>query len=250
MDERSIQKLNTARWRMPARETLLTRMDEAIFSLALHDEIPDIRFVDDVEPQGAETGCRETIADCDGYRVHVEVVPSGDEARVGDTYAPLGWFAVDRSHWSWHIGAKPIIGDKCWAFDPPILSSGRVWTSWDVNDPADAAKPAFQRKVWRILGRITTNRLKSGTPLSNTLEWGSDFMTMAHAKRQGGLMVWAGHHALEWCAAGGPRRMLDGAFRPCDDWSPPADPWYQGLRRRAEERYGPQFGLPPEKELG
>lgn len=248
MDELSVQQLNTARWRMPGRETLLTRMDEAIFSLALREDIPDICFLDDEDPEASETRCRNTIADCDGYRVRAEVAARGQMVRVADTHAPLGWFVVDRSSWKWHVGWRPIAGNKRLAFDPPILTCGRIWTSWDANNRADAAKPGFQRKVWRILGRVATNRLKSGTPLSNTLEWGSDVTTMAEAKRYGMLRTWAGHHALEWCAAGGPRRMLDGAFRPCDDWAPPSDPWYQRLRRRAEELYGPNFGLPPEVE--
>jgi hypothetical protein len=247
MDEQTIEKLNTARWRMPGRETLMTRMDEAIFSLALRDEIPHICFIDDAEPDGTGNCVCETIADCKGFRARAEVVASNDAAGTGNAPAPLGRFVFERSHWSWHVGRAPIADDKRWAFDPPILTSGRIWASWDANDPADAAKPVFQRKVWRILACVTTNRLKMSTPLSAKLQWGSDVMTMADAKRQGRLATWAGHHALAWCAAGGPRRMLDGALRPCDDWAPPQDAWYQRLRRQAEERYGADFGLPPER---
>lgn len=128
-----------------------------------------------------------------------------------------------------------------------MLTSGHLSATWNEAYAAHAVVPVFQREVWRILERVAVNRLKGGTPLSNT--WGCDVVNMADAKLKGTCLVWAGHHALEWCAAGGPRRMLDDAFRPCDDWAPPSDPWYQSLRRRAEERYGPDFAVPPEEEF-
>jgi hypothetical protein len=227
------------RWRKPSREIAMTRMDEAIFSLALGEEFPGITF-EDIEPSvRAAPILRDSIADCNSPVVRGEV--------PAPPRSPTGWFQINRSSWRWVFGRT--VGDNArFAFDPPTLTGGWIATGWDLNDPAHRAMPAFQRKVWRIVERLTTNRLKTGTPRSNTLEWGSDIVTMAEAKRQNLLLVWAGHHALEWCAAGGARRMLVGAFRPCDDWAPPQDPWYLRLRRRVEERYGTDFGLPSAPE--
>lgn len=146
-----------------------------------------------------------------------------------------------RSRWIWQLGYVPADDDR-FAFDPPTLGEGSISALWIGDDPRYALVPAFLRGVWRILARLTTNKLKGGAPLTNILHRGTDRLLMAEA---GARAVWVGHHALEWCAAGGARRMLDGKWRPCDDWAPPGNVWYQRLRRRVEERYGPGFGLPP-----
>ena len=91
---------------------------------------------------------------------------------------------------------------------------------------------AFVNKLWRLLNRLMTNRLKSAMRLERH--------TMAEAK--GGVM-WAGHHALQWCREG-ERRMVNGSLVPCDDWALPDDDWYQDLYRRVVDRYGPDFGDP------
>jgi hypothetical protein len=59
-----------------------------------------------------------------------------------------------------------------------------------------------------------------------------------------GSEIWLGHHALEWSRQN-PRRMLSGGFRASDDWEVPQNEWYQSLRRRVDEKYGPELGEPP-----
>jgi hypothetical protein len=219
------------RWpllRKRQRELVMTRMDEAILSEALRDTYPVVEFLDG-------EARRESLADCRLTTVKI---------RVREPDSVSGWLEFGRSRWLWdlrRLGVEP----RQLSFDAPMLMSGDIFAGWDERNPADAFVPELQRKTWRIIARIATNQLKGGTVLSNILEWGSDVVTTADARRQNPWSVWAGHHALEWCAAGGPRRMLDGVFRPCDDWAPPQGAWYQGLRRRVEERYGPDFGLPP-----
>jgi hypothetical protein len=39
--------------------------------------------------------------------------------------------------------------------------------------------------------------------------------------------------------------MLAGAYRVCDDWQVPQTQWYQSLRWRVEERFGPDFDDTP-----
>jgi hypothetical protein len=154
----------------------------------------------------------------------------------------LSWLATppERNLWfipsEWDWGPRHILAK--WAWDPPTLSEGWIWGGfW----PEDKNQIAFIRRVWRIIERISTNRYNAGHPLGNAMMNGDEAL-MAESK--GGL-TWIGHHALEWSRDGGPRRMLDGKFRPCDDWMPPQDEWYQSLRRAVFDRYGPEFGRPP-----
>jgi hypothetical protein len=233
MDKGEDEPAILPRWQMRERQVLMTRMDEAIFSEALRDAVPAIRIREDIETPTPGSVNRDSVAACTSCIVHVD---------AGGDGAPLGSLLVLRSRW---VFAYPHIDASRLAYDLPTLASGTISTTWDANDPADLQKPKLQRTVWRLLERIATNRLKLGTPHTNTLIRGNDRLTMAEAAPKNGWGLWAGHHALEWCAAGGVRRMLDGGCRPCDDWWPPQNAWYRALRRRVEERYGPDFGLPP-----
>lgn len=42
------------------------------------------------------------------------------------------------------------------------------------------------------------------------------------------------------------RPIIDGSRRPADDWRFPDDPWLLDLRRRVIERFGPDYGAPPQ----
>ncbi|MCP4328448.1 MAG: hypothetical protein GY791_08430 [Alphaproteobacteria bacterium] len=98
------------------------------------------------------------------------------------------------------------------AFDDPTLEEGWI-TSWFDRD--DLAEKAFVRKIWRILDKMTCRDYKveyphTGQALGDTI---SD--------------VRAGHDALRWCGQG-KARMLNGLWRPWDDWEFPNLPWYDG----------------------
>jgi hypothetical protein len=89
-------------------------------------------------------------------------------------------------------------------------------------------------KVWNILSKVATNRVKSGI----------DRERVVLSENAGGGDIWAGHHMLKWCAAA-PRRMLDGSKIPCDDWKFPDSPWYQNLYTRAVAMFGQEIGGAP-----
>ena len=148
-------------------------------------------------------------------------------AGTGDPGAPIWVLAHARgtvhyrpSPWFRGLAGRP---EASWAFALPTLEPGRLDVSADAADP-DA--PAFVRTVWRALRRVATNRLKSGLD--------SGPLALA-ACRGGGL--WAGHHALERCRAA-PRRLIAGAWGPCDDWTAPDTAWHRAARARAVERVG------------
>jgi hypothetical protein len=246
-DEPEADDLRTS---IRGRWVLLTRRDEAILSEALRSVFPSMVVMDHDQWFDPKPAVRASLAECQQSGA-VEVPYSRDWRPVAVPNGTVsGWYRLANpcvrrlryapSRWLWKA-AYTSRDDARFAFDFPTLQSGTVAAFWDEEDPQEEGG-AFQQVVWRLLARVTTSRLKTGTPLSNELMRGSDRLLMAEADRQD---VWAGHHALEWCAAGGSRRMLDGCFRPCDDWAPPTDRWYVTLRRKVEARYGPDFGDPP-----
>jgi hypothetical protein len=250
MDDLGEPVADDLRTSIRGRWVLLTRKDEAILSEALRTVFPSMVVVDHEYWFAPEPAIRRSIAECQRS--------AAVEFPYSATWRPLavphdyyvGWHRLANpcvrrlryapSRWVWRAGYTRE-DDARFAFDFPTLQAGTIAAYWDEEDPREEGR-AFQRIVWRLLVRIATSRLKTGTPLGNELMRGSDRLLTAEAERR---EIWAGHHALEWCATGGPRRMLEGSFRPCDDWSPPQNSWYQALRRKVDERYGPDFGNPP-----
>lgn len=246
----NFEELTELRWKTRQRDVILTDRDEALLSEALRAEFPAVVFYETAAGDPPSVRTLHAIPESTGV-VHACVPSNADEVPhfLPDATALGGYIlrgspraiSMVRCDWLWSFGYSPEDTAR-FAFDPPTRTVGWITASWAPAHPSFAEVPAFVRRVWRVLARLTTNKLKSGTPQMNILERGSDRLLVAEA---GGVSVWAGHHALEWCAAGGVRRMLDGKWRPCDDWAPPDDAWYQNLRRRVEQRYGPGFGLPP-----
>lgn len=206
------------RQRTRARAICFVERDELIFSLALKDEFPDIQFV--AKHSEAMGGGRPivNIAVSDSDVVDVEL--------GAGPWHPH--FRVLRSRWGW---GWPWIAPERWGWDPPTLGEGLVGTSYRVGDEQTRL---FGVRVWRLLGKVATNKVKGGTPATNAF-YGGDRRLMSESK---GGNIWCGHHALAWCQAGGSRRMLTGCFRPCDDWEVPTNAWYQNLMRRATETEG------------
>jgi hypothetical protein len=201
------------RERTQSRETLFIEPDEAIFSLALTDEFPDITFTaHHPDVLGGNHPCGSiALSDSDIVYVHIGPITANR------------YLHILRSRWGW---GWPWIAPERWSWDPPTLGHGVISTSHVIGD--EEAR-LFGVRVWRILGKIATNKLKGGTPETNAY-YGGDRKLMSESK---GGMYWAGHQALAWCRAGGERRMLDGLIRPCDDWEVPQNAWYQDLVRRA-----------------
>jgi hypothetical protein len=124
------------------------------------------------------------------------------------------------------------------------LEAGDIARVWSPDLPEHEIVPSFLRQVWKLIGKMSTSRVRPGHPKTDQMfgEAGGG-TSQAPAFKS---LTWCGHHALEWCKAGGARRMLDGWYRPCDDWEVPKNAWYQRLKAMVEERYGRDFGNPPE----
>lgn len=240
------------RWptRFKYRVLVLLRKDEAIFSEALRRSFPNVVFLS----KSGDRVC-SSIPDAAGHRVSIMFpeelswcpVPAFDPV-TGDRSGFVGlsenrWLSYGRGHWDWNLGSGPPRRDQL-AYDPPTPMWGNIQGSYDVLDPEKETFFRITRKVWRIIERIATNRVKFGHPLGSELE-GRGRQTMADAI---GHDEWFGHCALEWCRDGirkGERRMLCATRRPADDWEVPSDPWYQALRRTVEEKYGDALRDPP-----
>jgi hypothetical protein len=119
----------------------------------------------------------------------------------------LPWgFRYLPSMWNWRVG-----GGR-WAFEAPTLEHGSLQAAYKKGDTDEKR---FVDKLFRVLGKVTTNWLHMDVPA----EWAGNVKAE----------TWAGFDALRWCAER-PRRRLDGIFKPATDWSFPDDHrWYQGL---------------------
>lgn len=222
------------------RMTVMDAFDEAMLSFALRELNPRIRFVSGVGTfLSAEMIEGRSIPESDASVAWVYFPPPNwiprFEAMDADATIhqlanpPIPGLHVIRSKWSW--GEKRAPHAK-WAFSLPTLLSGRI-TCYFNPDSADDR--AFQRRIWRLLDRLLTSRLRAEHVRSGTVYYDG---------LKGGA-TWAGHHALEWCSQA-PDRMLDGCRRPADDWCFPDDPWLLDLRRRVIECFGLDYGAPPQ----
>lgn len=221
------------------RLKLMDAFDDAMLSFALKDAYPGVVFLDYIGAANTRLEERASIAEC-GDVVFIRFKEERSESDIeqpgrGWTRRAIGspgpfMLQYRRNRWFW---GSPHGGN--WAFDLPTLEHALMAIDHDRTSKADRA---FVNKLWRLLNRLMTNRLKN--PL-----WHGPF-TLADAK---GGDFWAGHHALQWCREG-ERRMLMGCRIPCDDWALPDDDWYQDLYRRVVERYGPAFGDPTRDPTG
>ena len=212
-------------------------MDDAMLSLALRDAFPTAIFCSSGRPPTSpRLDSHRTIPECGSVSVLI-LVPEPDwrPEFERDTEYPE-WFNVlnspcryihySRTGWFWG-GWQPAQ----WSFDLPTPEFGTFSTNYN---PDDAGQRAFVNKVWNILSKLATNRMKSGIAKDMVVLSGD----------AGGGMIWAGHHILKWCASE-PRRMVDGWALPCDDWKFPDTPWHRDLFERATAMFGPKYGGAP-----
>ena len=217
------------------RHKLMDDFDDALLSFALKDAFPGVVFQDREAQSDTERFVRRSsIPECRSSIVHIRFVPEGWEP---DFVFPPGFgfpwnmmnppkYTLDycRNDWFWGVPQTDN-----WIFSLPTMEVSSMDIDYDRSSDDDRV---LVTKLWRVLNRLMTNRLKSALR--------SEWRTMAEAK--GGVM-WAGHHALQWCREG-ERRMLGGSLIPCDDWALPDNDWYQDLYRRVVDKYGPNFGDP------
>ena len=207
--------------------------DEALFSLALRDAFEQVTMIQNYNyfHPPKEIRILEIIPDCEDYWgaiLHIPIFRKPPE-NADDGWPNSQHFHFNRSHW---IYTGP--GASRWAFKPPTLMQGSVGTSWHYGDNA---AQAIVGKVWRILAKVTTNRVKVEFPRKG--------IVLSDGSKGG--WTWFGHHALKWCRSD-PEYMLNAQRRPADDWEVPNSEWYQDLRRRVTERYGADFGKPEPPE--
>lgn len=81
------------------------------------------------------------------------------------------------------------------------LEAGRIWSRFRKDDREHRA---FLDRVWRLLGKLTTNRL-----VYYSMETREPYPSDSPEKN---CPVWAGYHAIAWCNAD-PDRYIDD-FRP------------------------------------
>jgi hypothetical protein len=192
----------------------LTRIDEAAFTRAMLEAFPDAEFLEQYWDGRKHAERRvEALHLADSLHVYVRIPHPG---WIGDRslWNPKlsAWMSGPdvsveffRSVWDWTL----IRGAK-WAWDPPILTGGRINASYRKDDPFD------QDFVTTVLRRV-----------------------LPSAARRFRSVNYVGHDALRW-ASEAPRRMIDGNLRPPQGWSfhkirPAKRKYYEGLEAMRPE---------------
>ena len=219
------------RTRFKRRWIVFSTKDEAIFSEALRECYPRVEFFRRFPGDDSQHALPQaSLPDVSGRYADV-ILASSENQQSGRRYCQK--FAYNRSIWDW--ACLPGM-----SYDAPTLNAGEICTSYEPESPDHKELLRIIGQMWKIIERLATNRYKSGHPLGNELS-GGDFLLMNDAKAGN---AWLGHGALEWCREN-PRRMLNGCWRPCDDWHVPQDDWYQTMCRKAVEKCGDDLGTQP-----
>ncbi|MGH6932284.1 MAG: hypothetical protein ACREEE_07600 [Dongiaceae bacterium] len=244
---------------MKLRRVAFMRKDEAILSEAIREEFPNVMFLPDQSTRW-EMASLLPFYDClSSVPGRGAIIVFPDHASWSppmitdrdmlqsidfDNFLRHRTLVYQGSFWDWDRGpGRPEVSQL--AYDPPTIGHGTIYGMYYIDDPDHEKLVVIARQVFRIIARIATNRVKGGHPLGNLL-MGRESATMAQVTPD---ETWCGHTLLEWCQDGaraGFRRMMFGNRRPCDDWEVPTNPWYQRLRRRAEELYAADFTDPPD----
>lgn len=225
------------RRRFWGRYCVMDDFDDAMFSFALRETYPDVVFIrGGILFESPDYGAAETIPECSQSGVDIWFPRKGWEPiffphpEYPDRYEvinpPQLYLHYNRTHWFF----ESAVGERKWVFSLPMPEQGRISSGrWIWDDE----KKEFRSAIIRIIGRLTTNRLKDWFERNQAV-------SVKNARRRN---TWAGYHVLDWCR-GGPRRMIDGRFRPCDDWQPKYSSWYRRIREKVVERFGDEYGGP------
>ena len=228
------------------RRIIMDHFDEAMLTFALRDAFPSLRIVTEIHylhtphlderPHLAQPHYGEDRAANlsllfpeEPWTPHVlQDLPESRLYFLANTPQHSIWYRRGGWNWGTTYGEEPK-----WAYSLPTPTWGDFIIEYDRQDDSDRA---FVRDVWRIMRRITTNRLKSELP-----HLGVVYCADSRGRE------WVGHHVLEWCGQVYDR-MIDGRLRPIDGWTPPDTPWHRDLRARIVEKFGANFGVPEEPE--
>ena len=236
------ERHKTTRW----RQLVMDHFDEAMLTFALREAFPRMRIVTDIHHlRRAELDERPHIAqprqgqnwapllyllfpEESWNPVILPDLPGGHFSYLSN--APRHHVVYRRGNWDWGatFGEEPK-----WSFSLPTPRCGDFIIDYDRQDERDRI---FVRDVWRVMGRLTTNRLKRELPHLGVVH---------EAEVRSG--IWVGHHVLEWCQQLYDR-MIDGWFRPVDGWRAPDTTWHREMRARVVARFGHELDEPKEPE--
>jgi len=202
---------------MPSlRQIFFTTADEKAFSDALKERFPDIRFA--TRSEAASKGDFSFVADipsAGGGSVRIFIPPVGWKPeyyklefgadRFGISNYPEEWMSF-RSSSKQHMERGPAIHDY-----KPLLGQGSIQVGG--SDRMTAKEKSFRNKVWRVVSKIATPKLKALRYWDPEHQW----------TEIGGQIECAGWDAVRW-ALDDERRVFAASlhYRPADGLQLPA----------------------------
>lgn len=197
---------------MPSsRQIFFTLADELAFSEILKAKFPQILFA--VRGKGGKKDDLTEVPDvpsADGKRVNILIPPDGWSPTYKEVeFVPGNYGITNYPEESIYIMPSskllmehgPLIGSG-----PPMLGMG--WIMVGISDRLTPTEKSFSGKVWRLVSKIATHRLKAGCTWQPNFQWRDGI---------GGQMHWAGWDAVRW-AFEDDRRVFSSSlhFRPED----------------------------------
>lgn len=197
--------------RSKRRNVVLTEIDERAFDRVLREAFPSLivfvcrdvegemrwQFGPDLSSFGPGERCG--FLPLDGWKVSDCLDDDGRKlAPLPDAY--FAYYSSSLHPWPHGVGKFPS-ADR---------SPGGIYATYD---PLDTVHVRFVRKVWRLMHKVTTNKVKRVDRDNGELVYHS------------ATGCWCGFDALRWCLED-PTRVLDQSCQPTDDWEMPDSPYY------------------------
>ena len=203
---------------MPSqRQTFFTQVDEANLSDALKERFPDIRFEvrphsQDIDPN-PEIHYLDDISSTTRHEVIMFIPPKGWKPRYRKVEYPPGKLAIANYPEEFMVfqrsGFMYMERDPVRDGEPPVLLQGRLQVG--KSYAMTPAEKSLRNKVWRIMSKISTPRLKARSDWQSDEDW-VDI---------GGQMDCAGLDAVRWAFEDENRMFKSNIyFRPVDDLKP------------------------------
>lgn len=203
--------------RVKGRALVFSEADCRAFTRVLRERIPDVAFLFQREIDEDHHGYFQVagLDECHRqpycFAKATVVVPdsSRDVERLSTESIPNG---VDRLP---HFTVSLTLSTKVF---PDTHEGGAAYENRSYSNmyanyfPSDREYANFLARVWRMAGKISTNRV-------------ADFDDRTGRTNQDARGYWCGLDALRWCQ-GSEDRYLTSRYRPRDDWSMPDLPYY------------------------
>lgn len=196
---------------MPSsRQTFFTLADEMAFSEILKARFPEILFT--VRGKGGRKDDLVEVPDipsADGERVDIFIPPDGWSPTYKEVeFVPGNYGITNYPEESIYFMPSskllmengPLVGSG-----PPMLGMGCIAVG--ISNRLTPKEKSFSGKVWRLVSKIATHRLKATHSGEPERQW----------KEIGGQMHWAGWDAVRWAFDDDRRIFRSGLyFRPAD----------------------------------